>query len=86
MLRITLHPERRGERRLVLEGRLAGAWVSELRRVAIGSDGPARVALDLSALTYADADGLALLRELLDGPARLERASAFVSALLGGTP
>ena len=86
MLRITCHPERRGETRIVLEGRLAGAWVSELRRVAAASSGPGRVALDLSALTYADADGLALLRDLLAGPARIERASAFVSELLGGIP
>ena len=69
----------------MLEGRLAGAWVSELRRVAAEPGPPRRVALDLSAVTYADADGLALLRDLLAGPARIERASAFVSALLGGT-
>ncbi len=86
MLRITSHPEPCGETRLVLEGRLAGAWVSELRRVVAAAGEPSRVALDLSALTYADADGLALLRDLLAGPARLERASAFVSVLLGGTP
>jgi hypothetical protein len=36
--------------------------------------------------TYADADGVALLRELLGGPAVLRGASAFVSALLGGRP
>ena len=71
----------------MLEGRIAGAWVGELRRVAgeCARD-RRRIALDLSRVTYADADGLALLRELLGQSARLDRASAFVTALLGGTP
>ena len=87
MLRITQQPEGPRETRLVLEGRLAGAWVGELRRVAAEcASERRRIALDLSRLTFADADGVALLRELLGDAARLDRASPFVNALLGGMP
>ncbi len=84
MLRITSQPNRPGETYLVLEGRLAGETVAELRRVAdecsaLGK----RIVLDLVALKFADAAGLALLRELIESSARVQRASAFVSALLG---
>jgi ABC-type transporter Mla MlaB component len=86
MLRITRTPHRNRTTRLVLEGRIAGPWVGELRRVAAESArAGGRIALDLSSVTFADADGLALLRELLDGEAQLERASAFVTQLLQRT-
>lgn len=84
MLRITTHANGTADRHLVLEGRLTGAWVGELRRIVReGAAGRRRFSLDLSAVTYVDADGLALLRELLGGSADLQRASAFVTALLG---
>jgi hypothetical protein len=83
MLRITCESTGEGELRVLLEGRLAGPWVDELRRIsALASEHGARLKLDLSSLGFADADGLALLRELLGAAAELERASAFVSALL----
>ena len=83
MLRITSQSNGPRGTRLVLEGRLAGEAVGELRRVAreISARG-ARIALDLFALRYADAAGIGLLRELLSDSAELERASAFVSARL----
>jgi anti-anti-sigma regulatory factor len=58
--------------------------VHELRRVAdeITAQGR-RVVLDLVALRFADAAGIALLRALIDDFAELQRVSAFVSALLG---
>jgi len=87
MLRITPEIDALGDTRLVLEGRIVGAWVAELRRVA-ASCRPAsgRIVLDLAAVSFADADGLELLRGLLAGTARLGRASSVVSALLGGAP
>jgi anti-anti-sigma regulatory factor len=84
MLRITSQPNGPAETRLVLEGRLIGETVAELRRVSreITASGR-RIALDLVALRYADPAGIGLLRELIDDSAELQRASAFVSALLG---
>jgi anti-anti-sigma regulatory factor len=84
MLRITSQPEGADATRLVLEGRLVGDGVHELRRVAdeITAQGR-RVVLDLVALRFADAAGIALLRALIDDFAELQRVSAFVSALLG---
>ena len=72
---------------LKVEGSLAGAWVSELRRVVeAGVVGSGRVRLDLSDVRYVDAAGAALLRELMRGPAELGRRSTFVAELLeGGT-
>jgi ABC-type transporter Mla MlaB component len=84
MLRITSQPNGPRETRLVLEGRLVGESVEELRRVASEISGQGRrIALDLVDLRYADAAGIRLLRELIDDSAELQRASAFVSALLG---
>lgn len=83
MLRITTQSNGHGGTRLVLEGRLAGEAVDELRRVArdVSAQGR-RLALDLVALRYADAAGIGLLRELISDSAELQRASAFVSAHL----
>jgi len=66
MLRITV------ERRvamvlLILEGRLSGAWVEELRNVisALASEGARnRLVLALTSLSGADADGRQLLAQL----------------------
>jgi ABC-type transporter Mla MlaB component len=84
MLRITTRPSGPDETRLLLEGRLAGDAVSELARVAEEcTRAGKRIVLDLQALRFADAAGLALLRELVGASAEIQRASAFVSALLG---
>jgi hypothetical protein len=82
MLRITeqsLAPERRA---IVLEGHLVGPWVEELRRV-VGGGGFAQLRIDLSALSFADADGLALLRTLRDSGVELASPSGFIAALIG---
>lgn len=83
MLRITAQPN--GDTtRLVLEGRLVGESVVELQRVSRELSAQGRhIALDLVSLRFADAAGVRLLRELIDDSAELQRASAFVSALLG---
>jgi ABC-type transporter Mla MlaB component len=84
MFRITSQPNGACETRLVLEGRLVGETVEELRRIARETSAQGRrIALDLAALRYADAAGIALLRELIEDLAELQCASAFVSALLG---
>lgn len=69
-----------GTATLILEGRLVGPWVEELRRSCEESlrahDG---LTLDLGAVTFVDRGGLALLRSLADRDVHLERCSPFVA-------
>jgi ABC-type transporter Mla MlaB component len=84
MLRITAEVED-GKPTLKLEGSVTGPWVSELRRVVEGSQTRSgRVRLDLSEVRYVDAEGAALLRELMRDHADLSRRSTFVAELLEG--
>ena len=85
MLRITeqsLHSDVADRRGIVLEGRLVGPWVEELRRV-LGATEPGGVTLDLGALSFADGDGVTLLRGLRDSGVELARPSPFMAALNG---
>jgi ABC-type transporter Mla MlaB component len=78
VLRIT-ELETTDGRSLRVEGRLAGAWVIELRRAC--ERHRART-LDLRGLQTVDVEGLTLLRQLaLDGIV-LERLSGYLAALL----
>jgi anti-anti-sigma regulatory factor len=66
MLRITINetPETVA---IILEGRLAGEWATELRRAwtEVAERVNARpVSVDLRSLTYADEDGKRVLREI----------------------
>jgi anti-anti-sigma regulatory factor len=70
---------------LFVEGRLAGPWVEELGAVieawlARGSS----VRLDASEVTFADSDGVKLLRGLRARDVALVRASRFLLELLSG--
>jgi ABC-type transporter Mla MlaB component len=66
---------------LKLEGKLMGPWVRELR--AACADVPGRgVRLDLAAVSYADAAGVLLLRDLLGRGAMLAGCSGLVAELL----
>lgn len=81
MLRITPSGYRR-VRTMDLDGKLIGPWVEELRR-AIGSQGSDEsVCLNLSRLTFADAAGLGLLRELHRGGTQLVGAPPLIQGLL----
>jgi hypothetical protein len=82
MLRITEQPLPPDGRVIVLEGRLVGPWVEELRRVVSGR-APGEVTIDLGALSFADADGLTLLRSLRDSGVQLASPSGFMAALVG---
>ncbi len=85
MLRITeqsLSPAAADGRAIVLEGRLVGPWVEELRRV-VGGIGHRELTIDLGALSFADADGLTLLRSLRDAGVELASPSGFMAALIG---
>jgi anti-anti-sigma factor len=65
---------------LQLVGNLSGQWVDELRRVAAEPlrEAAARLVLDLAEVTFIDADGLALLRELASRHVILRNGSLFV--------
>src|SRR5271165_5121146 len=82
MLRITQRSE--GDTVvLVAEGRLAGAWVEELRRVLQPLvDARSAVALELVDVGYVDAAGELLLREAISSGAQVRRSSSFVAAVL----
>jgi hypothetical protein len=79
MLRITRSAgEGPAEETLKLEGKLVGPWVAALRETCGGS----RPRLDLGAVEFVDAAGLALLRELIAGGATLASCSALVAEML----
>jgi hypothetical protein len=82
MLRITKRSPPTGRPVLVLEGRLVGPWVAELRRTAAEVDGPR--ALDLAGVTFADDEGVEALRAIRGAGADLVGASGFLTALIGG--
>jgi ABC-type transporter Mla MlaB component len=83
MLKIVSVPNEGGAATLVLEGRLIGPWVEELRRsceLAFGSS--EGLTLDLGGLSFVDRGGLELLRCLADRHARLNNCSPFVAEQL----
>ena len=72
---------------LRLEGQITGPWVEELRRVCaetLGNDGhggPSLV-LDLAGVSFLDADGVALFRELTARRVSFTNSSAFIAEQL----
>jgi len=82
MLRITEQRRPAGTTAtLVVEGRLAGPWVGELRASAAPHRGA--LALDLAGVSYADEAGVELLNQLVAAGAEVVRSTAYVAALLG---
>jgi len=68
---------------LLLEGRLIGPWVEELRLAcAQARRERMRVSLDLTGVSFVDRAGIALLRELADHDMPLTRCSPFVAEQL----
>jgi anti-anti-sigma regulatory factor len=72
---------------LRLEGQVAGPWVEELQRVChelIGVSGHAvhPLVLDLTNVSFVDADGVALFRELTARRVSLTNCSVFVAEQL----
>jgi len=68
---------------LVLEGRVIGPWVDELRRACqrvLVTGAP--LTLDLREVAFVGRDGLELLRRLVDGGVALVNCPAFVSEQL----
>jgi ABC-type transporter Mla MlaB component len=68
---------------LRLEGKVLAPWLEELQGICRrSSTGGVQVRLDLDAVTFADAAGAALLRELIRRGITVTRCSAFVAELL----
>jgi anti-anti-sigma regulatory factor len=71
------------ERRTVrVAGRLTGPWATELRRTPDGLAAGPLVDLDLTDVSFVDADGLDVLRALKQEHRVSLRCSAFVAAQL----
>lgn len=83
MLRITQIQSAPDEVRLILEGRLLGPWVEELQAAVMTARSSAgSMCLDLSGVHFVDAEGLTLVRRLLEQGVGLRDASPFVQELL----
>jgi hypothetical protein len=72
-----------------LEGQVSGPWIEELRRVCRETlddhgRGNRRLVLDLADVSFIDADGVALFRELTACHVKLTNASLFVTEQLKG--
>ena len=75
---------------LRLEGQVRGPWVEELRRACdqvLGNNGHRgnRLVLDLAEVSFIDADGVALFRELAARRVTLTTGSPFVTEQLKET-
>jgi ABC-type transporter Mla MlaB component len=83
MLRITHAHDQDSISTLRLEGKLLGPWVTELARSCDELPcSPACLRLDLSAVTFVDGAGVALLQDLLGRGATLAASSGLVAELL----
>src|SRR6266545_2614650 len=72
---------------LGLEGQVLGPWVDELRRicteiVSSNDSGTPQLVLDLAGVSFLDADGIVLLRQLVTGHVSLTNYSVFIAEQL----
>ncbi|BCA55271.1 hypothetical protein W02_24110 [Nitrospira sp. KM1] len=85
MLKISERQEKdEGPISLILEGRLAGPWVGEadLYWGRIAAAQRSHAAVDLSGLTFVDADGKALLTRMWQDGARLSATGCLMRCLV----
>jgi hypothetical protein len=83
MLRLTRSADTQPTQTIKLEGKLTGPWVDEVRKACtVGPIPLARISLDLSALTFVDAAGEWLLRDLIDRGIAVVTCSSYVAELL----
>jgi ABC-type transporter Mla MlaB component len=87
MLRITRIVGNDSVDTLKLEGKLQGPWVLEVHDAyALSESQVSRACLDLSGLTFADAEGATLLFELIRGGAQVVGCSSYIAELLQLSP
>ena len=84
MLRITVVESSSNAVRLRVEGRMTGCWVEELRRSCElhALDDGIRISLDLADVSFVDAAGVELLKELRSHCVTLLSPSPFVAEQL----
>jgi hypothetical protein len=84
MLRITIVESSKIAVTLRIEGRITGPWVEELRTACDLHTFPDNVqlSLELADISFADAAGIALLRELRTRGVGLIRATPFLAEQL----
>jgi anti-anti-sigma regulatory factor len=84
MLKITLH-DHPNQLRFRLEGKLAGAWVSELRQcwqTAISTTHGRVISLDLGEVDFVDAQGQTLLADMYRHGVHLKAVTPLIRALV----
>jgi anti-anti-sigma regulatory factor len=84
MLKITLH-DYQASLLFVLEGRLCGPWVGELRQcwqTAASTLHSRTATVDLKEVDFVDSEGQALLAEMQKAGVRLRAGSPLIRALL----
>lgn len=87
MLRITIHQEAEATR-FIVEGKLAGPWVEELEKCwqenMHAETGPPLLSLlvDISAVTFIDREGNALLTEMYRQGVRLTAVGLMSQAIV----
>jgi hypothetical protein len=85
VLRITAGQDADATPRLVLEGRLAGAWVGELAAAVAAVNAPAgALVLDMAGVTFVDPEGVRLVERLAGQGVTFRDCSPFVRELLEG--
>jgi hypothetical protein len=83
MLRLTRIAGTHPTQTIKLEGKLLEPWVDEVRKAcAAGTNSFDRPHFDLSALTFVDAAGAALLRDLIGQGIEVVACSSYVAHLL----
>jgi hypothetical protein len=83
VLKITEIAQNDSGKSFKLEGKLIGPWVDELRNVCTQPlNRLEHVGLDLAAVTFVNASGAELLRELIRKGIIITQCSAFVAELL----
>jgi hypothetical protein len=84
MLRITVVESSKIAVTLRVEGRITGPWVEELRTVCNVHTSPddVQLSLELADIAFADAAGIALLRELRNRGVGLIRTTPFLAEQL----
>lgn len=79
MLRITEEQTRENTLVLQLEGQLVGPWVLELTRLCEASVAQGRgFSIDLALLSFADRNGISLLKDLRDRGTAVINGSPFL--------
>jgi ABC-type transporter Mla MlaB component len=83
MLRITQIAGQNAVPQLKVEGKLVGPWVGELKQVCGRlCESTDQLRLDLSAVSFVDAPGLQLLRDLIRRGITLAACSGLIAELL----